>query len=413
MVEFGSGSSTSSADASSGKADAKASGDLTVTFVYQNDSGRNCILSRTESGINTSEYNASFDPTNISGSCSSPADFDGVKAEFTPGSGSSVSGLTLRILDEDGGELASDDGSDGQLSASATVSDDVTFPDDDGTDGGGDGASSPLIAYEGFKEGDNASTDIYTITPDGESSTQVTTDPYADSDPSWKPDGTRIAMRSSRGSGDGIDTRFRLFTISPSGENVKEIYTPSEGEVGPPSWGKDPNGGSQIVFSYNESNQNNIYSIKPDDASPTQLVEDATRPALSPDGTRIAFVKDGTIHTMNQNGDNIQDTGVSGTNPVWSPDGSKLAFTRINETTLNGEVYIISSDGSGSETQVTSNSYDDNVTDWKGSKLLLESDPDEDASNRIYTIQTDGSGFTEVTGGTLESEDAGEWITSE
>jgi len=140
MVEFESNSSSSSIEASSEKT-AKASGDLTVTFVYQNNSESNCTLSETDSGINTSDYNKSFDPTTISGNCNDPANFDGVKSEFNPGSGSSVRELTLRILDGEGNELASDDGSDGGLSASATAPDDLNFPGDD-SDGGDDDNSA-------------------------------------------------------------------------------------------------------------------------------------------------------------------------------------------------------------------------------------------------------------------------------
>ena len=141
-VDLSSSSSGSSTSSSDEKASAKASGILKVTFVYQKNSGSNCTRSTTDNDVNTSGgYNKSFDPSEANGDCNSPADFDGVKAGFSPGSNSSASGLVLSIRDEEGTELASDDGADGELGASVTNSDDVTFPDDgdDGSDGGDDG----------------------------------------------------------------------------------------------------------------------------------------------------------------------------------------------------------------------------------------------------------------------------------
>lgn len=135
-VDLTSSSSNSSASLVDGKSVAKASGSLTVAFYYQDGSESNCVLS-TMRTVSDTPYNDPFDPTTISGDCSNPSEFDGVKVKFTPGSNSSAAGLVLILLGEEGTEITSDDDPSDGLGISITVSDEIDLPDDIG-DGGDD-----------------------------------------------------------------------------------------------------------------------------------------------------------------------------------------------------------------------------------------------------------------------------------
>lgn len=138
MVDLRSRSSGSSASSVGEKAGAKATGSLTVGFYYENDSGDDCTLSTTYTGIET-PYNKELSPSDIDGNCESPSAFDGVQIDFTPSSNSSAEGLKLSVQTSDGTEIASDnDPSDG-LGVSETVSEDVELPDNIGDSGGDDG----------------------------------------------------------------------------------------------------------------------------------------------------------------------------------------------------------------------------------------------------------------------------------
>jgi TolB protein len=444
MVAFGSNSSSSSIEAPSEKT-AKASGDLTVTFVYQNNSESNCTLSETDSGINTSDYNEPFDPTSISGNCDDPANFDGVKAAFTPGGSSTVSGLTLRILDGEGQELVSADGSNGGLSASATASDDVTFPSDgDGSDdtddttapnapsglsaSAGDGtvdlnwdavsASDPsgynvyrstssisdisgmssingsLLSGTSYTDSgtNNGSTYYYVVTAvDGSgnesaASNEVTATPSSDASGS-----TRIAFEKDRVGSSSDD----IYTIRPDGSGLKQI-TNDGADDSTPTWSPD---GNRIAFRSDRDgdSSDDIYTIQPDGSGLKQVTDGVggSAPAWSPDGSRIAFERRSDIYTIRPDGSGLKqitNDSASDNNPAWSPDGSRIAFERDF-----AEIYTIRPDGSGLK-QVT-DGVGDRAPAWSpdGSRILFHSGRGENFSDDIYTIQPDGSGLKQVT----------------
>ncbi len=227
---------------------------------------------------------------------------------------------------------------------------------------------------------------IYTITPDGgfplrltDDVSSVNTFPTYDFDPTWSPDGSKLAFVSNRGGG------FQIFTMNADGSNVQRL---------------------------------------------TNEPADNYQPAWSPDGTKIAFTRGGGcailakpkivpaddnpcipfIYVMNADGSNLvklsQNEYEAG--PVWSPDGSKIAFSTTKYTNpVNFDIYVMNADGSN-RTQLTNDSFIDFVTSWSpdGAKLAFSSDRDTAQSGvyrfQIYTMNADGSNQVRLTNNSVD-----------
>jgi hypothetical protein len=305
---------------------------LTVGFHYENDSGSDCNLSTTET-ITDSDlpYNESFDPSDFSESlssgCGSPADFDGVKVGFAPGSGFSTNGLVLSLLDEEDTEIASDnDASDG-LSVSGTVSDNVDLPDDLT---GGDGDDSGDTTAPSAPSGLSASA--------GDETVDLSWDAVSASDL----DGYNV-YRSTSSISDvsGVDP----INGSPL-QNTS--YTDDEATVGTTFFyavtAVDEDGNksnlsnvvqktpslNRIAFARGE-NPNQIYTIRPDGTDLKQLtnfsdsdfpgsIVNVTNLTWAPDGSQIAFENTKTIFTIKPDGTGLtQLTDGDDQSPAWSP----------------------------------------------------------------------------------------------
>ena len=160
--------------------------------------------------------------------------------------------------------------------------------------------------------------EIYTMSPTGGTTFQVTNNATDDSDPSYSPNGTSIAYVHDDGHDD-------------------EIYT-----------------GNFI--------EGKTFNV-------TDNIRDDSAPSYSPDGTRIAYESsfgggDSEIRTISPNGGRPRQVTNNSTNdsdPSYSPDGKKIAYSRRECTMCDTEIYMINSTGGApfNEIQVTDNdTYD-------------------------------------------------------
>jgi Tol biopolymer transport system component len=241
-------------------------------------------------------------------------------------------------------------GADGSALAQLTDNDAADFDPSWSPDGS-------RIAFRSQRDGND---EIYVMDADGSHPRNVTRDPAADWGPEWSADGRWIAFNSGRDS----NRDLHGFVVDPEGKRLRSL---GDLFVEYPSWSPD---GKRIAFmsqTYEAAGGNyEIFVMSADGSDVTRLtnfIGDDGWPAWSPDGTRIAFtsIRDDcrysrardcetiddlgeyhTLYVMNPDGSELtRISKVFGQFPVWSPDGKYIAFTPAPDG-----IYVMRPDGS-------------------------------------------------------------------
>ena len=152
----------------------------------------------------------------------------------------------------------------------------------------------------------------------------------------------------------GVDLTRDICVMDADGGN-EERLTEDPGYDAEPSWSPD---GNRIAF----NRGHHIYVMDSDGQNLMQLTERFTdrEPAWSPDGVRIAFVSakrhgGPEIYAMDSDGNNqvrITHDLRPKDNPSWSPDGQWIAYDESLRGWLS-QIYVVEADGGGRKKRLT------------------------------------------------------------
>jgi len=310
--------------------------------------------------------------------------------------------------DGTGNNADADDDGDGLLDAADNCPL-VVNPGQEDLDGDGRGrACDPGDAVNGsiaFTSRRDGNTEIYVMSADGTGQIRITTNPGADSGPSWSPDAAKLAFARCCG-----PVGAQIYVMNADGTAQTPLTTGEYSDSGA-VWSPD---GTKIAFSRDLGTGSAIYLMNADGSGLTRLTDGVweydSDPSWSPDGTKIAYSSwrldsagRSLAYVFVTNADGSGETRLTtngedeATSPAWSPDGTKIAFTRTRSDDIDvyPDIYVMNADGSG-ETRLTLTEAD-SLPAWSpdGTKIAFTSR--RDGNSEIYVMNADGTGHTRLT----------------
>ena len=179
--------------------------------------------------------------------------------------------------------------------------------------------------------------EIFTVAADGSGARPLTRNDVNDLQPSWAPDGRRLAF-------------VRLTAARPARPDIWVMNADGSGQRlirrngVEPAWTSD---GSRIVFTRFGTEPGSTYSVSVSTGREQLLVSGGFHGAPSPDGTKLAFVRssreDHHIFVAAADGSGETSLARGGGRLSWSPDSTTLLFSGC----ALGSVCTVRVDGSG------------------------------------------------------------------
>jgi TolB protein len=197
------------------------------------------------------------------------------------------------------------------------------------------------------------------------------------------------------------DTRPGIWTVKPNGNDLTRI-TSKKGLPFSPSW--SPNG-KWIAF----AQSNSLTKMRADGSHKVKLVKGVvsdidTKISWSPDGRRLVFSKKNDLWTVKRNGKGakrITNGPDIESAPSWDPRGGRIAFEFRDDVTADQDLRLIKPNGTG--LVAIPNTKNGREPDWSpNGKRLAYAAP----GVGINLIKPDGSGQT-----TLAKQQGNKFVT--
>lgn len=202
---------------------------------------------------------------------------------------------------------------------------------------------------------------IWTLPAAGGEATALT-DPFGDArQPTWSPDGSRIAFQAYWG-GD-----YDIWVVGADGQGLTRL-TNGPFDDREPHWSPD---GGRVAFSSDRGGTYDVWEVTMADRGVRRLTTDSDNeyaPAFGPDG-RIAYVTDGDEAGLwvrsGSGAERVVAFGdVEGFGPSWSPDGARIAYS--TQTYGASSLYVVPASG-GEGTGARISEADEDVFPFRAS----------------------------------------------
>jgi Tol biopolymer transport system component len=248
------------------------------------------------------------------------------------------------------------------------------------------------IVFYSDRDGD---IEVYTMRSDGSDVTQLTFNDAIDIDPTWSPDGSKIAFMSTRDGGE-----WEIYVMDADGSNPTRL-TNNRDLDSRPAWSPD---GTQIAFSGQRMTSVpgepfphwnwDVYVIQADGSGETRLT---THPAVdagpSWSDAGIVFESDRTgayqIYAMQPDGSDqraiAQPRGVN-IHPVWHYDGAQVVY--VSGRMGNDDLYVTRDSRYANVTHHPSTDHD---ATWSSDGSFLSFWSDRDGDPEIFVMSAGGS----------------------
>lgn len=231
-----------------------------------------------------------------------------------------------------------------------------------------------------------------------ESTEPVPLSRVVDYEPTWSPDGNRIAFVSNR------NGALKVYTMRADGTELRQL-TQGLAEDDAPAWSPD---GASIAYVSTRDGDPEIYVMRADGTGNTRLTRDPgvdIHPQWSPDGQSIIWNSSRNsrnraepetieVFTMRADGSDVRQRtrgGIS-TYASWSPDGSRILLRRQLEDG-NSEIFVMRPDGS-ELANLSRNAAIDGWPAWSrdGTRVVFAREEGPDEAGALYVANADGSG---------------------
>jgi Tol biopolymer transport system component len=231
---------------------------------------------------------------------------------------------------------------------------------------------------------------IMVMNADGSDPVRLTEQILQPLNPTWSPDGSKIAF-SAR-----IDGDFDIYIMNADGTGRVKL-TENDSQDSGPQFSPD---GQKIVFSSSRDGNTEVYVMNVDGSTQTRLTASDgfdQNAEYHPAGSSIIFASDRTgsfeVYTMGLDGSGQTALTAGGGprlfQPSYSPGGHRIAFT-IEEPVGTAEIFLMQPDGSGIS-QVTSEAETGHSPTW-----TIASDTDGDGEPDFADTDDDGDGVNDT-----------------